>query len=458
MGGASESGAAVREELGALARLSGPLMLTQLGGVLLGVVDTAVVGRLGEVPLGAVGLGNTIFFTVTVLGFGWMLALDPLIAQAVGAREPARARRLLWQGVWVAGVGTAPLALLVAALAEGLGAFGVPAATAAEARPYLYARLSGLLPFLVLAAQRAFLQAQERTRPLVIGVVVANVLNLPLTWLLVFGDAGLRRLGLPGVGFAGLGTVGAGWASAVATLVQLAVAFAAVRQLWGAHAPFFGPRRAEVRKVLRLGTPIGLQLAAEVGSFALATVLMGNLGTRALGAHNVAITWISVTFQIALAVGAATAVRVGHAIGRADAPGTRRAGLTGIAAGATAMLVGSALFLGLPRALARVLTDEAGVVEATVPLLAVAAAFQLFDGVQAVAAGALRGAGDTRWPLIANLVGHYAVGVPLGAVLAFVAGWGATGLWWGLSAGLTAVALALTARFGQLSRRPIARA
>ncbi|HJL19485.1 MAG TPA: MATE family efflux transporter [Sandaracinaceae bacterium LLY-WYZ-13_1] len=449
----------IRDELRALSRLTGPLLLTQLGQMLLGVVDTAVVGRLGEVPLAAVGLAGTVFFTITVLGFGWMLALDPLIAQAVGAGERTRARELLWQGGWVAAVGTVPLTGLVLAFGESLGLMGNPPAAVAEAQPYLYARLVGLLPFLALAAGRAFLQAHELTRPLVVSVIVANVLNLPLTWWLVHGDGGLEALGLAPVGFAGLGTAGAGWASTVATLVQLGVVLFAVRALWPRDVPrVHRPERAAVLRVLRLGTPIGLQLAAEVGSFAIATVLIGNLGTRPLSAHNVAITWISVTFQVAIAVGSATAVRVGHAIGRADAPGTRRAGLTGIASGAVAMIGGALVFLWVPSGLARVLTDEPGVIEATVPLLAVAAAFQLSDGVQAVAAGALRGAGDTRWPLVANLVGHYAIGVPLGASLAFVAGWGATGVWWGLSAGLTAVAVALTVRFGWLSRRPIARA
>ncbi|MEC7520847.1 MAG: MATE family efflux transporter [Myxococcota bacterium] len=435
-------------ELRALLRLTGPLLITQLGNMLLGVVDTAVVGRLGEVPLGAVGLGNAVFFTLSVLGFGWMLALDPLIAQAVGAGEKRRARHLLWQGVWVAAGGAVPLTLLVVLVTENVGRFGVPPETVREVTPYLYARLIGLAPFLVLAASRAFLQAREVTRPLVIGVILANVLNLPLTWGLVFGELGLPRLG----------TAGAGWASAFATCVQLAVALLAVTKLWGPHRRFHPPALAPIRKVLKLGTPIGLQLAAEVGSFAIVTVLMSRLGTLALGAHNVALTLISTTFQVAVALGAATAVRVGHAVGRSDAPGTRRSGLTGIAAGAGAMLAGAALFLTVPAHLARVITDEAEVIAAAVPLFAVAAAFQISDGVQAVAAGALRGAGDTRWPLVANLVGHYAIGVPLGATLAFTLEMGAVGLWWGLSAGLTAVAIGLTARFAWLSRRPIARA
>lgn len=446
----SSEQASLRSELGALATLAGPLFVTHVGSMLLGVVDTAVVGRMGEAPLAAVGLGHAVFFTISVLGFGWMLALDPLIAQALGAGEHARARHLVWQGAWVAVLGALPLSLVVVAAAESLELVGIEPITASHTRAYLLARLPGLLPFLWLAASRAFLQAQGVTRPLIAGVIAANALNLPLTWLLVFGEAS--------IGVSAMGTAGAGIASAVATVVQLGVALFAVRALWGEHPRFAGPDRSAMQKTLVLGTPIGLTLLAEVGSFAIVSVLMGNLGTRSLSSHNVAITLISTTFQGALALGAAGAVRVGHAIGREDAPGTRRAGFTAIAVGASAMIAGAIAFLTMPRLLARILTDEHAVIEAAVPLLAVAAAFQISDGVQAVAAGVLRGAGDTGVPLLANLAGHYAIGIPIGAALAFGAGWGAVGLWWGLSAGLTAVAISLFARFWILSRRPIRRA
>lgn len=439
--------------------LTAPLALTNLGTLLLGLVDTAVVGRLGETALAAVGLGSSVFFTVSVVGWGWMLALDPLIAQAIGAREGGRAQHVFFQGLWVALFGAVPVSVAIFGAGALLETMGIEPAIAEQTRGYLHARLPAVLPWLALAASRAFLQAHTVTRPLVVGVVVANVVNFPLTWLLVFGDAGLLELGLPGLGVAQLGTAGAGLASAVSTLVQLAIALAAVRAAWDRGSE--QSRRPEptiIRDVLRLGTPIGLTLLAEVGSFALVSVLMGNLGQRALASHNVAISLVSSTFQIALALGAAASVRVGHAIGRADAEATRRAGLTAIASGGLGMLLSAGAFVAIPRPLARILTDEPGVIEAAVPLLAVAAAFQLSDGVQAVAAGVLRGAGDTQVPLYANLAGHYAIGIPIGASLAWGAGWGAVGLWWGLSAGLTAVAILLTARFWLLSRRAIRRA
>lgn len=435
------------DELRALWKLTAPLLLTQLGGMLLGVVDTAVVGRLGEVPLGAVGLGNNLFFTMSVLGLGVTWALDPMVSQALGAGERERAGALLWQGRYAALLASVPVGVLIVGVALLLGAMGVPPESAAEARPYLFARLVGLAPLLLLSATRAFLQAHEITRPLVISVLLANVLNAPLTWALVFG--------VPAIGLPQLGATGAGIASAIATLVQLGVVWAAAAELPGTKR---APLELEALKsILKLGAPIGLQLAAEVGSFGIVSVLMGNLGTLALGAHNVALTLVSTTFTVTIAIGAATSVRVGHAVGKGDAPAARRAGLTGIGSGAAFMMCTAVLFVSLPRPLARVLTDQPDVIHAVVPLLAVAAAFQLSDGVQAVAAGALRGAGDTRWPLIANVIGHYGAGVPVGAGLAFLAGWGPAGLWWGLTSGLTAVAIGLTLRFLWLSRRPIER-
>lgn len=440
----------LRRELAALGRLTGPLLVAGVGYMLLGAVDTAIVGRVGEVPLGAVGLGASLFFAVSVLGWGWMLALDPLIGQAMGAREAEAARETFWQGIWVAVAGTVPLSAILVGLTLVMPALGVEPSTDASLRPYLFARAPGIGPFLIMAGCRAFLQGHEITRPLIVSVVVANVINVPLSWGLVFG--------VPSLGVPQMGAEGAGWASTVASVVQAVLLAVAVREVWGDHRGMRPPRAAAMQKIWRLGTPIGLQLVAEIGSFAIVGVLVANLGTRALGAHQVALQWISMTFQLPLALGAATATRVGHAIGRGDAPGTRRSGLTGIYSVALLMLGFSVALLVAPAPLARLYTDVEPVVAAAIPLLAVAAAFQLFDGVQAVAAGALRGAGDTRWPLIANVVGHYAIGVPLGAGLAFGAGWGAVGLWWGLSAGLTAVAIALTVRFHGLSRGSIGRA
>ena len=441
----------MKSELRATIRLAFPIALANVGNQMLGLVDTAVVGRLGEMPLGAVGLGNSVYFAITVVGLGLMLGLDPLVAQAVGAGERARARSMLWQGVWIAVLLTLPLAVVVWVAVTSLEPIGIASDTVAETARYAYARLPGLPFFLIVVGARSFLQAHSITIPIVISVIVANIVNLPLSILLVFGD--------PSLGIPSLGAAGAAWTSTVCTVLQCGIVLFAARLLGPPPAGLSrGPDPVAIGRALRLGLPVGLALLAEVGLFALVGVLMGVLGTRPLAAHNVAIQLIATTFQVALALGAAASVRVGHAVGRGDAKGARSAGLAALGLTIVFMVGTSVLFVVAPGPLASLITDEPQVIRAAVPLILVAAAFQIGDGVQAVSAGALRGAGDTTFAMVANLLGHYAVGLPVGVLLTWVAGWGAPGLWWALTAGLSTVAVALTVRFFAISKRPMARA
>jgi multidrug resistance protein, MATE family len=207
-----------------------------------------------------------------------------------------------------------------------------------------------------------------------------------------------------------------------------------------------------------LGTPIGLQLLAEVGVFALSGILAARIGADAAAAHSVAIQLASFTFSIAVGIGTATAVRVGRAVGAGDTPGARRAGVIGLGLGGGVMATTALIFLVTPRPLAALFTDDATVIAAAIPLLQIAALFQLSDGAQAVLAGALRGAGDTRWPFYANIIGHYGLGLGVSIVLGFQLGLGTRGLWWGLSAGLILTSVILIARFRRVTSSAIARA
>lgn len=443
---------ALSDELVELSRLASPLVLTNLGAMTLALVDTAIVGRLGSAELAAAGLGNAIFFLVAVFGLGLMFGLDPVIAQAVGAGELRKARRILWQGVWLGTIASVPLAIVVLVIREQVHHLSATPEVLELTRTYLISRLPSLLPFFVLAASRAYLQAHHQTRSLLAAVVVANVVNVPVALGLTFG---VEALGVPALGIAG-----AGLATVVATVVQLAVAAWPIASLEvpAGEDALRAPDLALLGPALRVGGAIAVQFVVEAGSFSVVTMLMPRFGTEATGGHQVALSLVSTTFQIALGVGAATSVRVGHAIGRGDAPATRRAGLVGIAAGGATMALSGVAFLVAPEPLAALFTVEPSVVAAAVPLLFVAACFQLSDGVQTIAQGALRGAGDTFWPLVINLSGHYAIGLPLGIALAWgVFDLGALGLWWGLSAGLTVVAVAMTLRFVRLSRRTIER-
>jgi MATE family multidrug resistance protein len=428
------------DELRKLLRLAAPIAFTQAGYALMGLVDTAVVGRLGAAPLGAVGLANGLFFGVAVIGIGTMLGLDPLFAQALGARDESRARELIWQGLWLSGLVTLALALPIAALPLVLEPAGIAPAIARDARLFLWFRLIGLWPMLGFAALRSYLQAREQIAPLMAATVLANLANFGLDLVFVFGKLGMPALGAPGSGLV----------TSICFFLQFAILVATVRP-----GRTQRPRAADLRKALTVGIPVGLQMGAEVGLFALVGLLAGRLGAISLAAHQVAIALASFTFCAAVGVGMAGTVQVGWAVGARDTPAARRAGLRAFAGGAAIMAVAGLCFWLAPETLSRALTNQPEVISAAVPLLAVCAVFQLSDGIQGVGAGVLRGAGDTRFAFLANLVGHYAVGLPVALLLGLRLGQGVIGLWWGLCAGLTAVAVALLTRFLRLSAREI---
>ena len=290
-----------------------------------------------------------------------------------------------------------------------------------------------------------------------------NRANAPLSWLLVMGDAGLTRLGLPAMGVPALGVIGAGLVSSLAAWIKLGWGARAIARIATPDdAQRRRPRRSELLRLWRVGLPVGLHFFVEVGGFSIVTFVMGRLGELPLAAHNVALTLAATSFMVPLGASAATSVRVGQAVGRGDSAGARRAGLTAIGAATLFMAACAGVFLLAPEAIVDALTDQPDVRAAALPLVAIAALFQVSDGLQVVAAGALRGAGDTRGPFVANLSGHYLLGLPLGLYLTFRAGAegagiGAPGMWWGLLLGLSVVGVTLTARFVRLSSRPIER-
>lgn len=409
----------------ALFQIALPLALAGLGQMLLDAVGVAVAGRSSALELGAVGLGSSVFFTLAVFGAGVVLGMEPLVARATGAGDPERARACLGSGLWVSLVLGALLALALGMLAL---------AFEPRVREYLWWRAPSTVPYLALIATRSFLSARGRPSAVLGSVLVANGVHLALAPLLVLG--------------LGLGAGGAGLAATLATFVQLLVLLGFMRE----RPHVSGRDREIVSRTLALGLPIGLQMLAEFAVFALVGVLAGRLGTLGLAAHQVAMTLAGITFTVSVGIASAGALRVARALGRRDPSGAKRARSAALGVGGGFMLFAALAFALAPRALARMLSTDADVIEAARPLIMVAGAFQLFDGIQVVAQGALRGAGNTRWPLVANLIGHYAVGLPLGVLLAFGMGWGVEGLWWGLCAGLALVALVLLVASEQDSR------
>ncbi|MFO0612472.1 MAG: MATE family efflux transporter [Polyangiaceae bacterium] len=444
-----------RRELKALLRLSGPLILGFLGSQVLGIVDTAMVGRLGEVPLAAVAAANGLFFAITCFGIGVLLGADPLLSQAIGAQEGKRVEAVRKATLRLSLILTVPLTALVALVPWILGLFGVDAHTQREAGWFLLGRGASVLPLLLFSAFRGYLQARTSTRSIIIASIVGNVVNLFFNTAFIFGDRTLVAIGLPALGLPSLGVFGSGLASTLATVAMLFVLWRAQRSLEPLSGEGDDARALEA--LIKLGLPLGLTLVAEVGAFALVGVLAAKLGPSAASGHQVALTLASSTFIVTLAIGSATTVRVGQAVGRRDSNQARLTGLLGQLASAAFMCCTATTFILFAPELARLLSNKPEVIEASIPLLHIAAVFQIFDGAQAVGAGALRGIGDTKFVQIANIVGYYAIGLPVALLLAFLAGKAERGLWWGLTAGLVFVATMLFGRFWVLSRRPIER-
>jgi multidrug resistance protein, MATE family len=447
-------------ELRATLKLALPIAFAQVALMTMGLVDAAFVGRVSSDGLAAVAIGNSLFFALACPAMGVTFAVEPLASQAVGAGDQARAWAAFRAGLIGSLLLSVPTMLVVVAASYLLGVAGVDPTIVPTSRAFMIARLGGVPSWLIYMAAKAYLEARGVTRPLLVGAWLTNIVNVVVCSLLVFGDAALVYVGLPAVGLVGHGAVGAGVATTAANLCIAGYALLACYRVRPEGARLFARVSTEdreyVRKLLHVGVPIGFQLLTEVGVFALVSVLAGRLGAFPLAAHQIALGLASFTFMGVLGVSGATAVRVGRAIGASEAGGPRRAGLVGFGVVLVYMVLCATVFVAAPRALSVLFSRDESVLAIAVPLLRVAAFFQLADGIQGVAGGALRGAGDTRFASWANVVCHWGIGLPLAALFGLHLGYGAVGLWWGLCIGLYAVALVLFLRFLQVTRREIA--
>ncbi len=340
-------------------------------------------------------------------------------------------------------------------VAQALPWFGVQEDQVRQVSAYLFWRAPSLVFVLLMFAARNYLQAVGRTAALVVATVSANVLNLVLDLWLVLGGEALPSVFGPLRAMPALGATGAAVATLLCAVVQWLIVAVAIHRIPPVAAVTRAPVWADLQRSVRTGLPIALHRTAEIGVFALAGVLAAGFSPASVSAHQIAISYASLSFTIALGFGNAGSVRVGWAVGARDTARARLAGFTAIAAGAGLQTLSALGFALFPQALARFANAPADVLHLAVPLLMVSAAFQIFDGVQGVGAGVLRGAGDARFTFLANLVGHYTVGLPVALGLGFTFGYGVVGLWWGLCIGLAAVAVALLVRFHRISARPL---
>jgi multidrug resistance protein, MATE family len=431
-----------RRELRDLIALAVPVVFSELGWMAQGVVDTIMVGKLGPAAIGAVAVGNAVYYTPSLFGMGLLLGLDTLVAQAYGRRDHDECHRWLAQGVYLACIATLPLMLLAALASFAFVRFGIAPEVATPAAGYLRVLIWSTLPLLLYGSARRYLQGVGEVRVITATYLGANLINWFLNWVLIYGKLGFPALGVKG--------------SALSTcFARLFMAVALIGFAWRyerrrGHPLFLhwaAPQLARLKALTRLGAPAAGQILLEVGAWNLCTFAAGWLTPVALATHTIALNYASVTYMVPLGVSAAAAVAVGHAVGAGDAPRARRAGWLSLALGVGFMLVAAVCFFAFPRPLIELYTRDPQVLAIGPGLLGLAAAFQIFDGIQTVSTGALRGLGETRVPMFANLVGYWFLGLPLGFTLCFWLKWGIYGMWIGLTIALIVIAALLIVRW-----------
>jgi multidrug resistance protein, MATE family len=437
-------------DIRALVRLAIPIVSVQVGLMLMGVVDTIMLGHVSSTELAAGALGNLVIYGVSGFAMGILWSADPIVAQALGARDHDAAALGVQRGLVLsvvlgvaAGLACIPVEWVFQALRQ-------PAEVIPRATVFAHISAAGVVPMLIFITLRQSLNAMKRTSAVVGAIVAGNIVNLALNWVLVFGHLGMPALGVAG---SAISTLVARFVMLGLTLVMARHELRPILSPWRPGASARGP----LMKTLRLGLPIGAQNSVEYVTFAAISVFAGWFGADAISGHQIALNLASLMFMVPLGVGSAAAVLVGRAVGAGDVAHARRVAASALLAGAAWMILSACVLLAAPGLFARSYTSVPSVIAVAALLIPIAGLFQVFDGIQVVAAGVLRGAGDTRAPLIANVLGFWLMGMPVSLWLGFGAGLGVVGLWWGFVAGLAGVALFLVLRIGGLLSRPVER-
>ena len=421
-------------DLRALVRLAVPIVTVQVGLMLMGVVDTVIVGHVSARELAAASLGHLYFFGLAVFAMGTLWAIDPIVSQAMGARDHEAAALGIQRGLVLGAVLGLITTVLCLPAESVLRALRQPAEVVPRAAAFVWMSAPSMIALLSFVTLRQSLQAMKHTRAIVGTIIAGNLTQRGAQLVFVFG-----HLGAPA-----MGAVGSALSSTIGRWVMLTLLLTFSRRElrpmltpWRSAAWSPGP----LFRTLRIGLPIGAQSTVEFTTFAAISVFAGWFGADAIGGHQVAINLASLTFMVPMGVGGAAAVLVGHAIEEGDLPHARRVAASAVLCGAAFMALSALVLLGFPGVFARAYTSVPGVIAVASTLIPIAGVFQVFDGTQVVASGVLRGAGDTRAAMIANVLGFWLVGTPVSLALGFAAHGGVVGLWWGFVAGLAAVAV-----------------
>jgi len=443
----THSSSSLGHELGEIARLSAPVVLTQLGMMTMGVVDTLMVGRLGVTELAASALANTWQWTWMSLGFGIVLGIDPLISQAHGRGDGASTALALQRGIVLALAISVPIAALLLLTRAGLIWLGQEPEVAELAQRYNLLKLPTVACFLVYSALRQYLQGRTLMAAATWVIWIANVVHVALNWALIFGHLGLPALGIEGAAIAS--------SISMALLVAGLAAWVRVFRLHeGAWRPW-DVACLDVHGLLaaaRLGVPVGLTVAFESWAFSVSTLMAGWLGRSALAGHQIVLNLAALSFMVPLGISQGAATRVGNLIGAGDLPAMRNAQRAALLLGVAVMSLSALAFTLWRQQLPRLYSSDPAVLLIAAQVFPLAAAFQLSDGTQVVASGLLRGMGRPDASAVVNFVGYYLLALPLAYALAFRWGYGLIGVWLALVFGLTLVAVSLVAQVIRTSR------
>lgn len=429
-------------------KLAYPVMLSQLGQVMVGVVDNIMVGRLGAETLAAASLANSFFFLILMFGIGISMAITPLVAVAEGERKKKKITQLFNHGFVINLITGLVLFSVVLAFSPGIHYLGQPEEVVTLAIPYLLIITLSLVPFMFFQTFKQFVEGLSQTKQAMIITLVCNVLNIFLNWVLIYGKLGFPELGLNG----------AGWATLISRVLMGIIIYLYVKgskryKAYRTPLIFKNLSRPMIAKMLKIGIPTGFQFVFEVGAFSTAAIMMGWLGVNALAAHQIAINLASVSYMMASGLSAAAMVRVGNQLGRKDIVTLREVGFSIFGMVVIFMSFFAILFVVFRNYLPLIYIEDIGVVKTAASLLIIAGIFQLSDGLQVVGLGALRGLSDLKVPTVVTLIAYWVVGLPLGYFLAFGLDMQEIGVWIGLLTGLTATAILLLYRFNRLTKR-----
>lgn len=440
-------------ELRALLRLAIPVALSEIGWMTMSVVDVIMVGKLGPAAIGATGLGNVIYYAPSLFGIGLLLGLDTLVSRSWGARDFDDCHRSLAQAMYIALAFTPILMLFIVFAAPLFTGHGVDPIVGRFTRSYDAILNWGTFPLLVYGGFRSYLQGVGRVRPVTFALISANLVNLAGNWIFIYGKLGMPAMGVSG---SALSTV-----FARIYMAAVLVFFAWQHEHRRGHSLFFhwpGPNWTRIRALLNLGIPAAFQVVLEVAAFGAASILASHLGVVSLATHEIVLNCAAFTYMVPLGISAAGAVAVGHAIGAGNPAKARRAGWMAIGLGVGFMAIAAVLFVTMPSPIIGIYSHDPHVQKLGAHILLIVAAFEIFDGAQVISIGVLRGLGETKVPMLLNLGGYWLFGLPLGAVLCFVAGWRLSGIWTGLTVALITIAVLMLLRWRRSSGLLIASA